>query len=435
MARKVTVLPTETVHIDKLVHGGQGIGTMADGRKCFVWGVLPDETAVVQLTKRKKDWAEGYAVEILQPNPDRVEPREPDMFLATSPWQIIDFAAEARLKQAILAETFTREGVTTQWLEFYQHSGHDFGYRNKMEYNFWFDTETERVSLALHRRGSHQKLSVAGSALATDHINAAGQALVDYINTKHIEGRPLKSVILRSDQSGMVGLSLFMNDPAIADAFADFTLPQTMVELVYSNPKSPASVATEVLKSADISLVDTLLGRDFRYSTRSFFQVNIPVYESVLAKIAQEVVACDVPHVIDLYSGVGSIGLSVVSEHQKLTMIETSQESTDQAALNMVGRPNCSVVTATAESALDHIREDAVVIVDPPRAGLHTDVTTKLVQVKPPKIIYLSCNPSTQARDIKQLVDGGYNVASAQGFNFFPHTPHIESCVVLNRAS
>lgn len=420
------------VKIDKLVHGGQGLGTLSDGRKCFVWGALPGETVKVQITKNKKDWAEGCVAEVVMSSTDRIAPREPDIYLATSPWQILDYSKEAASKQSILNETFVREGIEVRWSEFYQEK-QEFEYRNKMEYNFWFFNETGRVSLALHKRGSHQKVAVRGSALADDAINRAGEALITYINDNDIEARPLKSVILRSDKSGTVGISLFVNDKTIAGAFSNFKHPNSIFEIIYSNPRSPASVATELLVTNSKTLSDTLQGRAFKYTTRSFFQVNISVYDKVLEIISKEIAVNSLVDVIDMYSGVGSIGLSVVGDSQKLTMIETSEESTSQAALNMVGRKNCNIVTATAESALEHIAGDEIVILDPPRAGLHKDVTDKLIELKTPKIIYLSCNPSTQARDIGLLLDAGYRITHAQGFNFFPRTPHIESLVIIER--
>ena len=420
------------LQIDKLVHGGQGLGVLEDGRKCFVWGALPGEEVLAQLIRRKKDWAEAVVTEILTPSPDRVDPLEPDIYLATSPWQILDYAKEAEYKQAILAETFEREGLNIEWQAFTQ-GEEGFGYRNKMEYNFWYFNGISKVSLALHRRGSHQKVAVSGSALASDAINNAGQALVDYINSNNIEARPLKSVILRSDASGMVGVSLFVNEKEISDKFSKFQLTNTIFEIIYSNPKSPASVVTEILKPDDRQLTDSLLGRKFSYSTRSFFQVNIPIYEQVLEIIAKQIASQPQVHVLDIYSGVGSIGLSVIGQNQKLTMVETSQECTDQARLNTAGLKNCEVVTATAETALDYITGNEIVILDPPRAGLHSSVTERLVSTKPAKIIYLSCNPSTQARDAKLLVDAGYNVTYAAGFNFFTRTPHIESLLALER--
>jgi 23S rRNA (uracil1939-C5)-methyltransferase len=421
----------EELTIDKLVHGGQGMGILKDGRKCFVWGALPGELVKAQITKSKKDWAEGNTLEVLKPSKLRISPQEPDIYLATSPWQILDYSAEANVKQAILAETFKREGLDVNWQALYQDKN-CFGYRNKMEYNFWFDNDTNKVSLALHRRGSHLKVAILGSVLASDAINIAGEHLINYINQNNIEARPLKSVILRSDSAGKVGISLFINDKEIATKFDGFELLNANLEIIYSNPKSPASVATQIIKTDNAKLTDKLLDIDFNYTTRSFFQINIPVYEQVLKIIKAQIDKLNAKKVVDLYSGVGSIGLSVTSTNQLLTLIEISAESSEQANHNLQVGQDVQIITTEAEKALDYLDKEAVIIVDPPRAGLHKEVTNKLIELKPTCIIYLSCDPSTQARDIKMLVDGaGHKIQYAQGFNFFPRTPHIESLAIL----
>lgn len=421
-----------SVKINKLVHGGQGIGILDNGKKCFVWGALPEELVTARVIKNKKDWCEAIAIEVLEPSPDRVEPLESEIYLATSPWQIIDYKKEAYYKQQILAECFEREDIDVDWQEFSQ-SDQEFNYRNKMEYNFWFHNDTKLVDLALHNRGSRQKVALKGSALASDAINKAGKQLIEFINLQKIEARDLKSVIIRSSLDGQVGLSLFVVNKELVQKFSSFENNFACFEILLANPKSPASVSVKTLyKSKREYLVDKLLGNEYIYSTRSFFQVNIPVYEKVLAEIANIVQSSNAKNIIDMYSGVGSIGLSVVGDKQNLTMIETSEESTKQAKLNIGDRKNCEVVTATAESVLEYLQGDEVVILDPPRAGLHKNVTSQLLDKKPPQIIYLSCNPSTQARDIKLLTDGGYKIKSAKGYNFFPRTPHIESLIILD---
>ena len=424
-------LPAEMVTTDKFVHGGQVMGVLPDGRKCFVWGALPGETVTVQLTKRKKDWAEGYAIEVITPSPDRVEPPEPEIYLATSPWQILAYLAEAKAKQSILAETFERERVAVTWLPFYQQE-EPYHYRNKMEYNFWFDNETQKVSLALHKRGSHQKIAVQESALASHTINKTGKEIIQYINKNNIEARQLKSVILRSDGNGKVGISLFVKEPTIVKQFYNFYYGRNNIEILYSDPKSPASISTEVLVPAEQQLSDILLGRSFTYSTRSFFQVNVPVYERVLTIIEKAVSESLQSTVLDMYSGVGSIGLSVVPDSKKLIMVETDKESVRQANQNIGNKENVETILSTAESSTEYITGEELVLVDPPRAGLHKDVVERLIQTKPKQIIYLSCNPATQARDVKLLLEAGYAIAYAQGFNFFPRTPHIESLIILN---
>lgn len=432
--RKKKPLPIMRVHTRAFVNGGQAIGETADGLTCFVWGALPNEIVDVQLTKKKKNWAEGYAVTIIQTSPHRTVPLEPDIYLATSPWQILEYAEEGNAKQAILAETFQREHVTVQWQSFCQQDD-PYNYRNKMEYNFWYDNESNKVSLALHKRGSHQKVAVNESVLASEAINSAGKELVAFINKNAIEARPLKSVILRSSADGIVGVSLFVNNKAVVEHFLPYYNGRNNMEIVYSNPKSPASVATEVLLPAKSQLTDILLSKKYTYTARSFFQVNIPVYEQVLTIIRDVVEKSGAKEVVDMYSGVGTIGLSVASNVNKLTLVEIDDGSVDQAKHNAADASNVEIVLANAESALHYITSDALLIVDPPRAGLHKDVVATIIEQKPPTLIYLSCNPSTQARDVKLLIENGYAITYAQGYNFFPRTPHIESLLVLQRHS
>jgi 23S rRNA (uracil1939-C5)-methyltransferase len=419
------------IYIDKLVHGGQGIGIYENGKKCFVWGALPGETVEAVITKSRKDYLEGLVESVIEPSQDRIEPKEPEIYLSTSPWQIVNYLKEAVYKQKILEESFGREGLVIDWQDFYQ-DAREYGYRNKMEYNFWFDKDTSRVSLALHKRGSHLKIPVNGSLLASDRINTVSQELIEFINEKNIEGRQLKSVIIRSCASGYVGLSVFVKDKKIVDLFDDFSIENSGLEIIYSDPKSPASVATELLYSNQDLLTDHLNGIDFKYSTRSFFQVNLPVYEQVLGKIKKYLSSISRNTVIDLYSGVGSIGLTVVGNNEQLIMIETDAEASAQAQENIKSTKYQRMITASAEESISYITGKETIIVDPPRAGLHSKVRSRLIEVKPKEIIYLSCNPSTQARDVKELIDAGYKITSAQGFNFFPRTPHIESLIILS---
>lgn len=422
----------EEVLIDKIVAGGQGIGTLGDGRKVFVWGVLPGELALVRVYKKKKDYAEAVVEKIIKPSSNRIESLEPLTYLANSPWQIVDFDTEAKLKEQILREVFSREGLEITWQDFYQND-QAYNYRNKMEYNFWFDKETDRLDLAIHARASHRKIAVKISQLASESINQAGINLVNYLNHKQIAGRDIKSVILRSSQTGETGISLFIKNKELLDKLADFSTTFALGEVVFSDPKSPASVVTSSLSQSSSFLSDKLLGRNFRYSVRSFFQVNIPVYEEVLKMIATYVNKSGLSEVIDLYSGVGSIGLSVVSDSQQLTLVDISQDSIDQALINIEGRPNCHAVAAKSEDIVDLIKPDSLVILDPPRAGLHPKVIAKILESKPPLLVYLSCNPTTQARDLKLLLEAGYLIQMAKGYNFFPRTPHIESLVILRR--
>ena len=143
----------EEVKIDKLVHGGQGLGTLKSGQKIFVWNALPGETVGVRVGRKKRDYAEGFAENIIKPSKDRVEPLD-DAYLSTSPWQILTLEAENKHKKQILADVYSREKISLPTFEL-THKGQTTLYRNKMEYSFWGDEAG--LHLALYHRASHGK--------------------------------------------------------------------------------------------------------------------------------------------------------------------------------------------------------------------------------------------------------------------------------------
>lgn len=411
----------ETVEIQKLVHGGQGLGILQDGRKVFVWNALPGETVGVQLTRTKKSYAEGTAKVIIKSSSERVEPKEQN-YLATSPWQIINFSDENHWKQEITRELFQQAGIKLAKFAI-QTDNNEFSYRNKMEYSFWGDDDG--VHLALYNRGSHQKQIILGSALALPAIDKAAQAILTELNKRGVRAGDLKTIIIRCDQQGNAVGALFVKPKT----FLKLNLPSELqgLRIYHSNPKSPASVPTELLHEfGDVGLQDVLLGKNFSYNVDSFFQINVPVFELALAVMKK---FTDEDELLDMYAGVGSIGLSLAKKSVSLVELDTA--TAEMAEINAEASGlKASVTRAASEKALDYITADTPVIFDPPRAGLHEQITDRILEVLPPKIIYLSCNPATHARDIAKLQEG-YKIKHFEVFNFFPRTPHIESLAIM----
>ena len=411
------------VVIEKLVHGGQGLATLADGRKVFVWGALPGEKVEIRIIKAKKSYAEAIAEKILEASAERVEPREPN-YLATSPWQILEVAVENDYKRRIVEELFVQAHVPIP--DFTLHTaGDDWHYRNKMEYSFWGDDDG--LHLALHNRGSHQKTIVQGSELALPALDAGARALLAELQKHTPRAGDLKTMIVRCSQNGEVVAALYTK----LQKFIELELPEGLqgLRVYHSNPKSPASVPTALLQEVgDVTLTDELLGRDFTYDVDSFFQVNIPIFEKALERIKEHGQTEDL---VDMYAGVGSIGLSVATGSVQL--VEADAATAAMARHNAkVDHVNAEVIEAPSEKVLEYIVPDKTVIFDPPRAGLHEKVIQKTLEAGPQKVIYLSCNPATQARDLA-LLQEKYDISFFEGYNFFPHTPHIETLAVLIR--
>lgn len=422
--------PIVETKLDKIVGGGQALGHYTDGRKLFVWGGLPGETVKVQVTKKRSKLAEGRVVEVVNASKDRIAAVDSASFLSTSPWQIMSPEAETHYKAALIEEAFELHNIVLPEQINAITDNVRFGYRNKVEFSFYWHTDTNLLDLAFFVRGSKGKIPVQGTSLAREEINVLAREIRDILQRKNIEGRSLKTLLIRCNQSGEAVWQLYVKDdlPDVITAQEAAMLSAIGGEIIYSDPRSPASRITKRLQSfGETSLQDTILGTSFSYATESFFQVNIPMYEQVLSDMKTWLPR---GKIVDMYSGVGTIGLTIGGADT--TLVELDEAAVSEMHANIARlKSTATAVHAASEAAVDYITSDATIIVDPPRVGLHKDVVERLLTVRPDRIIYLSCNPVTQARDVELLAEQ-YGIKHHQGYNFFPCTPHIEHLVVLD---
>ena len=409
------------ITIEKLVPGGQGIATLDDGKKAFFWNVLPGEIVEeYEVTKKKSKYIEGIVTKFSNPSPHRISPRD-NIHLSTSPWQIMDYNYELVSKLTLLKESFRQEEIIDAEFLPVKTDNNEYFYRNKMEYSLYWDIEEEIIKPAVRLRGTHRKVVIEKSSLERPEIYQKMREIIAELNARHEEARKYQSLLLRCNQKGEVSGGLFENGKP---------------HPIFNN------------------LTDNILGYEYSYSPNGFFQINLPVYEMALTEIKKHI---QTENVLDLYTGVGTIGLSVARD-KKLTLVEVNKDAFKELQHNVKtaiqgyaevttehkrrspvttgatdAAQNSSIhaVLQSSECALDFISPDGTVILDPPRAGCDQKLINKLLDVKPQKIIYLSCNPSTQARDLKFLTTK-YKIELIQPFNFFPRTPHLENLVVLS---
>ena len=429
------------IQIEKIIPGGQALGTYYDGRKIFFWNALPGEIITdFEITKQKSHYLEAIATTIEQPSPYRVGPHD-DCFLSTSPWQIVDFDYELKLKTELVVELFRENHIDIPTPDIFT-DGQDYHYRNKMEYALYWDNDTNKISLAFHSRGSHRKFPINQSNIERPEIFHRATEIIEELNLRRAEARRYQSLLLRCNQAGEVEGGLYENHR-----------PHPTFK----------------------PLTDQILGHTYSYSPNGFFQINLPVYEMALEAIKIHITT---DQVLDLYAGVGTIGLSVARD-KHLTLVECDKFSFNEMVKNCSGKssePRNSVtrglpevttegegaspvttgasdpsrentilgsesvrngniisILSKSEDVLEYITPYQTIILDPPRSGCSPKLITKLNEVKPETIIYLSCNPATQARDVKLLLDN-YQIQSIQTYNFFPHTPHIENLAILQKA-
>jgi len=420
-----------TLPIEKLVAGGQGLGRTEEGKAAFVWNALPGETVTIEVLDNKKTHLEGIAREIVQTSPDRIPPQE-ESFLSTSPWQIMNFETENYWKRAIAAEQYSKIGDLILDANSLQIAtdGIEYGYRNKMEFSF--AEHQEKMSLAFFERGKKVKIPVEGSTLASKEINAVASELLDWINTVQIPLRSLKAMIVRSNPKGEVIAGLFIKDKLSFDHYPSVTRPLVGFQLYYSTHKSPASVPTELLYTTGQNyLITEIFETKLKYGIFSFFQINQPIFEQALKDIAA-FLDPKTP-VVDYYSGVGAISLPLSLNRPQTTLVDNNSEAIEYANENITLNTRAATAhCAPAEKLTEYITADATILLDPPRAGLHENVVKTLLQKKPQRIIYMSCDIATHARDLR-LLGQGYSLVFLKLYNFFPRTPHIEGLAVLEK--
>ncbi|RMG32095.1 MAG: class I SAM-dependent RNA methyltransferase, partial [Planctomycetota bacterium] len=411
---------TAEVEFQRFAFEGQAFGRWKK-KMVFAWGGLPGETALVRVTRRKRRRLDGVVQQVLVPSAERVAPRE-DHFLSCSPWQILDPAREAHYKADAVRRLFEqRHEISLPQFDLID--GAPFGYRNKLEFSF---TQTATgLSLAFYRRGGHrEKTPIDGCLLGCEPLNVVARAFTEALNAAGIVAESLKTLMVRCSRAGHVTAALFLRERIAADRLraldeclrgrlshrgersdaaagasseadcgadgggrdvrtgrGEASAAATLIgwRAYFSDPQSPASVATEALYGwGEDVLEERLNTARLRFSTRSFFQVNVPVFEEALREIAGHVLP-GLP-VVDVFCGVGTLGIAVGREGT--VFVESDPECVrfieENCRIN--GLRDFRVVAGPAEKTLPPIPAESTVLLDPPRAGCHPKLLRQLAQ-------------------------------------------------------
>ncbi len=445
-----------TVRVENLTSEGFGYAKHNEN-DVFVIGAIPGEMVETFIIKKRAGRRWAIVNTVVEASPDRigtpvgVEEFEnvndgnssvgvsfEDHYLSCSPWQVFSYQKQIELKRQMLVQAYAEHGITIKVDDFVA-APQTEGYRTKMECNFWY--QDNYLYMAFHKRGTPFVLTPLpeGCKLASVATNAVAKRIVELINKYKIPKTDLKSLTIRESktQNQRVAILCVKRD--------DFALPFQLSDIpdlhglvtVFSDPLSPASQFTKILRTEGLDfLEETIAGLTFRYPLDGFFQNNIPLFEKALEKM-RDVVNSQAPvrNIVELYSGVGTIGLALCQQADKVTGIESVPSSIEYARANArrnsISNYECQAITAEKMDS-NLLADTDILVLDPPRTGLHQDVVNSILQAKPKTILYLSCNPVTQARDCA-LLKQHYSPASLTGYDFYPNTMHMESLLVLTR--
>lgn len=414
------------VLFEKIGDNGVSIGRY-NGKVVFSYGVIPGERAKILITQEKKNFIKGEVLEILEKSPYRIEAKE-DHYLSCSPWQTFDYKLQVELKKKILKEIIKKFKLDIEINDFFT-SQEIFEYRTKIEFSF---LEEKELFLAFHKRENpFVKVVVDKGCILIDKLsNEIALELLNYLNSKKI--RNLKSLIIRRSINFDERIfCLLSKDKKIDVDYKNNKL--TGFVLSFSNPKSPASNFDEILKIfGNSEIKEKILDKEFLYSYNSFFQNNIEMFEKALSVMKEN--CKEFYKIVDLYCGVGVIGIVLSEFGRKIYFVDIEKQSINYVNINseINGVRNFEAINLASEKIPSSILENTdLLILDPPRSGLHKKLINKIIETKPKRIFYLSCNPLTQARDFSLLKEY-YKVEKFYGLDFYPNTPHIESLMILS---
>jgi 23S rRNA (uracil1939-C5)-methyltransferase len=439
--------------IESLAFGGNGVARL-DGFVVFVRRGLPGDTVKARVTKVQRRHAEAVATEIVTPGPVRVEaPCRHYPECGGCRFQDLAYDTQVATKHQWVADSLQRiAGLTDAPLEPIVPAASQFHYRNKMEYSF--TQHEDGATLGLHRAGRWDEvLEIQKCWLTSDVGNAIRNTMSDWAREEKLtaydqethEGYLRHLMIREGRNTGQALVQLVTNRGERFDR-------ERLIEVLTAIPEvksihwsinegvsETTELPTELIWGED-AIEEEIGGLRFRVRPNAFLQTNTEMAEQLYA-IAREFAGLTGNETVyDLYCGIGTIGLSMAKDAMTVWGIEISEESVacaiENQELNAIG--NTAFFAGNVGEVLADLRTRAgdpdVVVVDPPRAGLAGKALKRLGEIAAPRIVYVSCNPTTLAGDLKRLSDDyGYRLVRARPVDMFPHTPHVECVALLQR--
>jgi 23S rRNA (uracil1939-C5)-methyltransferase len=424
--------------IDKLVQGGDGLAEH-EGMKVFVPYSAPQERVRARIVMQKRDYAVAEIEEILEPSPLRVSAPCP-LYGVCGGCQLqhITYQGQLVVKKLYVNEALQRIGKIFVPVRHVTAEANPWHYRNKTQYPV--GTSGGGMAVGFYKRGTHDLLDVPACLLhpeVFDRLREAMRAILaaagetGYDEARH-DGN-IRHIVLRQGTRDGELLAVVVTrtpefDPRIAELIAEQPGVIGVAQSVVSaRTNRIMGSQTRVLVGRG-HLHQSVLGKTFQVSGPSFFQVNVEQAEELCRKILKHVAPKGDELVLDLYSGVGMISLIVAPFVQQVTAIESDPTAVEDAMVNAQAQAvrNVEFVCSDVSRAISRVASTDVVILDPPRKGCPADTLRQIAALKAKRIIYVSCNPATLARDLATLEQLGYTTYEIEPVDMFPQTFHVE---------
>lgn len=435
-----------TVTIEGYGEGGMGVARI-DGRVVFVHGALRGEKCRVLILKTLKSVAFAKVLEVLEPSSERMEsdcPYFPRCGGCT--YRHIRYEEELRLKKQRVQDNLSRIGGSDVTVEEILGAQDTLRYRNKAQYPVSKDG-----AVGFYRARTHEVIECEHCLLVRPEADAAAEALREYMQSCHVAGYDEKTgrglirhLYVRSNAAGESLICVLVNGDKLPKedrlvALLRDACPKCTGIVLGTNTKKGNVILGDRYRTlwGSDRLEDTLCGKTFKLSVPSFYQVNRAQAERLYAKTIEFADLTGQETVLDLYCGAGTITLALSDHAKKVLGAEIVPEAIDDARENAArnGVKNAEFFCGDASDvakklARENLRPD-VITVDPPRKGLAADVVESIAEMQPQRVVYVSCDSATMARDVKRLADLGYTARRACAVDMFPRADHVETVCLL----
>ena len=437
-----------TVTIEGYGEGGMGVARI-DGRVVFVHGALRGEKCRVLILKTLKSVAFAKVLEVIEPSSERITPDCPYFpRCGGCTYRHIRYEEELRLKKQRVQDNLSRIGGSDVTVEEILGARDTLRYRNKAQYPVSKDG-----AVGFYRARTHEVIECEHCLLVKPEADAAAEALREYMQSCRVAGYDEKTgrglvrhLYVRSNAAGESLICVLVNGDKLPKEDRLVTLlrdacPKCTGIVLGTNTKKGNVILGDRYRTlwGSDRLEDTLCGKTFRLSVPSFYQVNRVQAERLYAKAIEFAGLTGQETVLDLYCGAGTITLALSDHAKKVLGAEIVPEAIDDARENAArnGVKNAEFFCGDASDvakklARENLRPD-VITVDPPRKGLAADVVESIAEMQPGRVVYVSCDSATMARDVKRLADLGYTAQRACAVDMFPRADHVETVVLLSK--
>lgn len=464
MARNKTEIILRNVEIEAVAAEGKSLAHV-EGAVLFVEFAVPGDIVDVKVTKKKKNYMEGFILSIVKPSAHRLKPFcEHFGICGGCKWQPLPYTMQLQAKQQQVYDQLVRIGhLEVPEISPILPSEKTAFYRNKLEFTFsskrWINNDEdaealspeEKLGLGFHvGRFFDKVLDIRHCSLQPEPSNKIRLFIKDYALKHKLEFYNirentgfLRNMIVRNNKKGDVMLTIvfaYMDETiapmldAISKEFPEIT---SLYYVINSKLNDSISDLECTLYKGDDAIWETMGNLKFKIGPKSFYQTNSDQAHR-LYSVAKEFAALTGNEIVyDLYTGTGTIAQFVSDKAAKVIGIEYVKEAIDDAWVNAEANKidNCTFFAGdmkdilTSEFIAEHGKPE-VMIIDPPRAGMHPDVVKVILEAAPERIVYVSCNPASQARDLAMMSDK-YEITAVQPVDMFPHTMHVENVCAL----